>query len=330
MDQIPDSGNLFHPRVIILISLLTAVVYNGIQHAFDVAVEQNSWILFGFEYAILLFGLTGVVGRYALNCWEIWMQPEWEEKSVCIFYLELVTDFLKLVAYAVFFVLVVNFYGLPIHILRDLYLTLQSFVRRAQSMWRYRQATRDLEALCPTVNREQLNEMADKVCVVCREEMVDAAKKLNCGHVFHFKCLRSWLERQQSCPTCRRPIVFNRPPATQPRPPQARPNAAQVRPEQNGPEQVRPEGSRTATEMNREQLGSANVNLGENIVVNAPPGHVMAGTPRLIPLQTEVTTEELSRLNREAAATLQQRLRLLHRVEQQIREIRQEIEEIMS
>ena len=47
----------------------------------------------------------------------------------------------------------------------------------------------------------------DNVCIVCREEMtLEAApqfvpKKLACGHSFHFKCLRSWLERQQSCPT---------------------------------------------------------------------------------------------------------------------------------
>lgn len=29
----------------------------------------------------------------------------------------------------------------------------------------------------------------------------ETPKKLACGHVFHFHCLRSWLERQQSCPT---------------------------------------------------------------------------------------------------------------------------------
>jgi E3 ubiquitin-protein ligase synoviolin len=29
----------------------------------------------------------------------------------------------------------------------------------------------------------------------------ETPKKLVCGHVFHFHCLRSWLERQQSCPT---------------------------------------------------------------------------------------------------------------------------------
>ena len=29
------------------------------------------------------------------------------------------------------------------------------------------------------------------------------AKKLRCGHIFHVHCLRSWLERQNTCPTCR-------------------------------------------------------------------------------------------------------------------------------
>lgn len=33
------------------------------------------------------------------------------------------------------------------------------------------------------------------------------AKKLICGHLFHVHCLRSWLERQNTCPTCRALVV---------------------------------------------------------------------------------------------------------------------------
>jgi len=47
---------------------------------------------------------------------------------------------------------------------------------------------------------------SDKVCIICREELVEA-KKLSCGHMFHFACLRSWLERQQACPTCRASVL---------------------------------------------------------------------------------------------------------------------------
>jgi len=37
----------------------------------------------------------------------------------------------------------------------------------------------------------------------------DVPKKLRCGHIFHLRCLKSWLERQQSCPTCRCSLLDN-------------------------------------------------------------------------------------------------------------------------
>jgi E3 ubiquitin-protein ligase synoviolin len=76
-----------------------------------------------------------------------------------------------------------------------------------------------MEELYPTVTQQELDELGDKTCIICREEMElgnpggdrpsatpisnrnNTPKKLPCGHIFHFHCLRSWLERQQSCPT---------------------------------------------------------------------------------------------------------------------------------
>ncbi len=43
----------------------------------------------------------------------------------------------------------------------------------------------------------------------------NSIKKLPCDHIFHRNCLRSWFQRQQTCPTCRTSILrFN--PVTQP------------------------------------------------------------------------------------------------------------------
>ena len=99
-----------------------------------------------------------------------------------------------------------------------------------------------MDAQYPNATEEDVGRLGDRVCIICREEMVVAGsrpqqtdgeggdqqgegqgtgegnrqearpaveeggpnetpKKLVCGHVFHFHCLRSWLERQQSCPT---------------------------------------------------------------------------------------------------------------------------------
>lgn len=157
--------------------------------------------------------------------------PGWEEKGRWVFYLDLLTDFLKLVVYLVFFAILLRFFGLPIHILRDVVVTMRSFGRRIMDFLRYRNATRDMNDRYPDATAEEV--AREDVCIICREEMTstqpavaaegEAApqpaaaaprvpdrlrpKKLPCGHILHFACLRSWLERQQNCPTCRRPVV---------------------------------------------------------------------------------------------------------------------------
>ena len=56
----------------------------------------------------------------------------------------------------------------------------------------------------PDATAEELAS-SDSVCIICRDDMSVPAstKKLPCGHIFHKNCLRSWFQRQQTCPTCR-------------------------------------------------------------------------------------------------------------------------------
>lgn len=72
--------------------------------------------------------------------------------------------------------------------------------------------------------------------------MVSASKKLPCNHIFHTACLRSWFQRQQTCPTCRlnilRPGANNSTPR-QHNPPQPGPQVAQP---QQAPAGVNPLG----------------------------------------------------------------------------------------
>lgn len=121
----------------------------------------------------------------------------------------------KLLVYSVFFSAIIAYYGIPIHIIRDLYVTFRSFVLRVNDILKYRQATLDMDRRYKTVSAEELAQSVDRVCIICREEMeatTDGPKKLGCGHIFHMRCLKSWLERQQACPTCRKPVLdSNRP-----------------------------------------------------------------------------------------------------------------------
>ena len=40
-------------------------------------------------------------------------------------------------------------------------------------------------------------------CVICREVLGDDMVATLCGHVFHRKCLVTWLEQSRICPNCR-------------------------------------------------------------------------------------------------------------------------------
>lgn len=160
--------------------------------------------------------------------------PGWEEKGRWVFYLDLATDFVKASVYLGFFTVLMTFYGIPIHIMRDLFMSVRSLIKRVGDFIQYRNATRDMNTRYPDATGDDLSR--ENICIVCREEMrpwtppgaegaqpgrrVDERqrpKKLPCGHILHFSCLRSWLERQQVCPTCRRPVLGEAtPPPTQP------------------------------------------------------------------------------------------------------------------
>lgn len=123
---------------------------------------------------------------------------------------------MKLAIYTAFFCVLFAFYGLPIHIIRDWFMTTRSFLKRLNALIRYRQALKDMNQYSDATSEELDRE---NTCIICREEMrpwdpADTAqvertraKKLPCGHILHFGCLKSWLERQQVCPTCRRPVA---------------------------------------------------------------------------------------------------------------------------
>lgn len=244
MDQRPFPGppTLFHIRM----TTLFVILWCTDLLMFAVAVESTlkngigGMMMFASEYAILMASAMNTTAKYCICVIDLRRArqrggenaPPWQNKSMWVFYIELVTDFLKLSTYLLFFLLIVAFYGLPLNIIRDVYLTGRSFVTRLRALVRYRAATRNMDERYPDASEEEMSAMTDRTCIICREEMSihgvsgnpegeshsnpaqqnsdgpnTTPKKLPCGHVFHFYCLRSWLERQQSCPTCRRSVL---------------------------------------------------------------------------------------------------------------------------
>lgn len=71
-------------------------------------------------------------------------EGRWENKGAYVLYLEFIIDFFKLLVYMAFFSIILTYYGIPLHVIRQLYVTLASFRRKIAEVIRYRKATTNM------------------------------------------------------------------------------------------------------------------------------------------------------------------------------------------
>lgn len=179
-------------------------------------------ILFGFESAIML---TSVISNGLL--WNLhlmdgifhylhetsppgalfhrWIHTWKDHKATLVFAVELQAQAAKFLFYLVFFATVMTNYGLPINLIREVYVSFLSLKQRVLAFHKYRKLMAGMNRY-KNPTEEELED--ERICIICRDEMtVDTAKRLpGCGHIMHKSCLREWLVQQQTCPTCRSDI----------------------------------------------------------------------------------------------------------------------------
>jgi len=226
MERSPIISWLFHCRATSLLLVLGALDWHFVQSAYQATLTQGASVqlVFGFEYAILLTMVAMVIVKYGLHTYDIQRENPWEDKAVFLLYAELVIGFVKVILYMMFMLIMIRVYTLPLFAVRPMYLAMRSFKKALSDVILSRRAIRNLNTLYPDATAEDLAN-TDNVCIICREEMVTGAKKLPCNHIFHATCLRSWFQRQQTCPTCRLEVL--RAPGTTP--------AAAAQPAANSP-----------------------------------------------------------------------------------------------
>ncbi|XP_074304517.1 ERAD-associated E3 ubiquitin-protein ligase HRD1B-like [Silene latifolia] len=208
IETTPAIPKLTHLRIVSFLGFLLLLdslfLYSSVKSLIETQQASVS-IFFSFEYMILATTTVAMFVKYIFYVSDMLMEGQWEKKAVCTFYLELIRDLLHLSMYLCFFMVIFVNYGVPLHLIRELYETFRNFKIRIADYIRYRKITSNMNDRFPDATPEELD-VSDVTCIICREEMT-IAKKLRCGHLFHVQCLRSWLERQNTCPTCRALVV---------------------------------------------------------------------------------------------------------------------------
>ncbi|KAF6202282.1 hypothetical protein GE061_004680 [Apolygus lucorum] len=201
-------SNLFHVRIIAVFLLLGGIDATFITHAFQRTINRGPsiQIVFGFEYCILLIMLLDNCIKYMLYLHGLFEYSTSESRAITKMYVAVVMSSIKVILYSAFFLLMVQIFTLPLFVLRPMYFTLKAFKKSVMNVLMTRRAIRYLNNFYPDATPLDL-ETHDNVCIICREALTLASKKLPCNHIFHTACLRAWFQRQQSCPTCRYSIL---------------------------------------------------------------------------------------------------------------------------
>uniref|UniRef100_A0A672LQI5 E3 ubiquitin-protein ligase AMFR n=1 Tax=Sinocyclocheilus grahami TaxID=75366 RepID=A0A672LQI5_SINGR len=153
-----------------------------------------------------------VIYRYSIHLWDLNHEGTWENKSSYIYYTDFIMelailclDLMHHIHMLLFGNIWLSMASLVIFMqLRFLFHEVQRRIRRHKN---YLRVIDNMESRFAVATPDELLANNDD-CAICWDSMT-TARKLPCGHLFHNSCLRSWLEQDTSCPTCRMSLNIN-------------------------------------------------------------------------------------------------------------------------
>lgn len=163
--------------------------------------------LFAESFGLFLRTLY-VISRYVFHLWDVNNLAQWNNKGTITYYVDfsfeisaVTLDFLHYLHMLIYGNFYLSMASLVICMeLKRLFIELKRRIRRHSN---YLRVIEKMEKKFPWASQDELID-SDK-CPVCWETL-DKARKLPCSHIFHQNCLRSWLEQDTSCPTCRKSL----------------------------------------------------------------------------------------------------------------------------
>nr|XP_039271813.1 E3 ubiquitin-protein ligase AMFR-like [Styela clava] len=212
----PNTPTQFHWKVVGLLCLvmccgvgLSWTCLSRKQPFYPISQEFHSLIFMLSECVIIMVKALHVLMRYGIHLYDIRREDLWEQKATIVYHTDL---FMELLSLTVNFIhhlhmlfsgnIWLSMASLVICMqLRYIFSEIQKRIRRHKN---YCRVVANMEAKFAQATSEELRENEDS-CAICWDIM-DSARKLPCGHLFHSGCLRSWLEQDTTCPTCRKQL----------------------------------------------------------------------------------------------------------------------------
>ncbi|XP_065832136.1 E3 ubiquitin-protein ligase AMFR-like [Oscarella lobularis] len=178
----------------------------GIARPNDQTLEYTYLVFMGAECLLLGLRALHAIAKHCIHVYDEARPGTWENQAVVSYYIDLVgemailgVDFVHRLHMMIWANVFLSMASLVIFMqLRTLYAEMRKRIDKHRNFVRVSQS---LDTRFPLATKEQL-EGNDDNCAICWDKM-ENARLLPCNHLFHLSCLRSWLEQDRSCPTCR-------------------------------------------------------------------------------------------------------------------------------
>uniref|UniRef100_A0A3B4YG10 Autocrine motility factor receptor a n=1 Tax=Seriola lalandi dorsalis TaxID=1841481 RepID=A0A3B4YG10_SERLL len=194
-----------HARVLLLLVLLL-LCCGGLATLCSRLARSQGRHTAAFMAAEIHVSCCWIRQRYSIHLWDVNQVGSWENKSSYVYYTDLLMELLLLgldLLHHIHMLLFSNIWlsMASLVIFMQLRFLVQEVQKRIRRHHNYLRVLRNMETRFSVASADELAANNDD-CAICWDVM-STARKLPCGHLFHSSCLRSWLEQDTSCPTCR-------------------------------------------------------------------------------------------------------------------------------
>jgi E3 ubiquitin-protein ligase synoviolin len=158
LEQIMPVTTSTHVRLVSLICILFAVDIWAVKCCvhYTSSNQKSVLILFGFEFGLLVISVFNLICRYVLHIIDSRMANGLVSKGLYVMLIDLVCHVFRMLTYSVFFYLVLINYGVPLHIIREMYMTFHTFHRKLSSFVRYVKLTQNLDNRLENATTEEI------------------------------------------------------------------------------------------------------------------------------------------------------------------------------
>lgn len=206
--------------ILLLIALLRMDIFMIVSCIDESFIHKSPLLLvLSFEFFLLCIDLSYATVKFSLDVFELYYLQKYPEEEVWAWkkWIDSITKVIISLIKTIMIPTLLFFFAMlesfPFNLFGELFTTILQLFKSVSNLFRLIKSAKRLNDCLGYPTEEELNDC--DICIICRDDLTmggtgtsrSVPRKLNCGHILHDGCIRSWLEMSNACPTCRKDVI---------------------------------------------------------------------------------------------------------------------------